>query len=131
MMGLQSEQFNVVPIPKKTLLHTYEVRIRPSKAQSHGIQSLSVVELEVEEINKDRGRRASLVGSNIFDVAKGGLELINNLEDQNSKSHSKSKSMLYSRETKSQGEHFEDLSETEIEAMNFKAERERKLKEHK
>lgn len=140
-----------VPLPKKSYFKEYKVRVMPRPVQNYGVDGLSVFELGVEDIFQEIDRQGSNVAEGIMAVAKAEKKLINDiLLKSELKKHDSRKPLRKSDTLKNNDKHelkgiterFNELedndqihdkeyTEAQIEEMNVKAERERKLKEHR
>lgn len=134
-----------VPPPKPAKFRDYSVRVLPQSVKSYGAEGLRLFELEIEDVCGERDRRGSNAGMGI--AALGNIdkavaeEMLGIGAEKDVLSPVPKKTMkklrtLTNRQIKEHAEEEEqevqqEYTEAQIEEMNTKAERERKLKEHR
>lgn len=124
-----------VPPPNHTLLNKHQVRLMPKPVQTFENTGLSLFELEMEDAIQEAERRGSLIGKGIIAVTSTNKHMVEELFEKIALEKEKTLHKITDNDEDDEdgvlNEFNKDLTEAQIEEMNMKAERERKLKEHR
>lgn len=129
--------FGVAP-PKSSFFKTYLVRTTPGIPQSHGVKGLSVFELSLQETairNQNITRLGAMIGDGVEFIEMHKGVILKPIKDETWNKSEKMENIESSEDSDaSPTAKLRDgkvLKDEEIEMLNYKAERERKLKEHR
>lgn len=131
---LESDDLGIPP-PKQSLFKRHTVRLIPKPVQYYENTDLRVLELEIEDAFFQAERRGSRTGSGILAVGAGNKKMVEQIMERIAPNKDKTyRPAHYDRLDNDDDEIIDvnkDFTEAQIEEMNVRAERERKLKEHR
>ena len=121
-----------LPPPIAGLFKIHVVRLMPKPVQRYESVRLNILELEIEDTINEVERRGSKTGTGILAVSVGNAKMVQDIMHKVAPRQEKTVHPIDDDDDDQEVLDLnKDLTEAQIEEMNMRAERERKLKEHR